>query len=334
MNADLTIIIPSYNRGKYIREALDSIFMQETDYLYKVVIADDCSTDSTVEIVKEYQSKYPNEIEFLPSDRHLGLFDNTLRLYSKLTSPYFCVLDPDDYWTDKFKIQKALDFLEQNKEYTIYVTNTMQKMPDGSITKLYNNPAQDSDFQNYLNGNAVLGCTLGGTFRNVVFNKGVPDKLLKISDKDIKEVFCGDSFRNAIHIYYGKAHSVTDYDAVYRITNDGNWQGLKQLRRDILQGIFYLELYEYLDRKHPELLKYSSLYLKKIKSDLPTLIYAYTDADELKKDLSGLIKLENALKQKQKILDTVLVKKQKTKYKILFSLYRMIEKKLIKKGLV
>lgn len=331
---DLTIIMPSYNKGKYIREALDSIFMQETSYSYQIIIADDCSTDDSVDIVKRYQVKYPDKITLLISDVHLGLFDNTIRLYKNIKTPYFCVLDPDDYWVDKFKIQKALDFLEKNKEFTIYVTNTLQRLPDNSVTKWNNNPEKDSDFKDYLNGEAILGCTLGAIYRNIIFCGGVPKKLATITDDMTKEAFCGDSFRNAIHICYGKSHSVTDYDAVYRITNDGNWQGLKQLKQNILNSLFYLELYKYLDEKYPQLLNYPCLYLKKIKSDLPTLIDAYTDMEELKKDLSGLIKLENALKRKQNILDMALIKKHKFKYKLLFSLYRILEKKLTKKGLI
>ena len=52
MTRDLTIIMPTFNKAKYIREALDSIFMQETNYHYKIIIADDGSVDATLDIVE------------------------------------------------------------------------------------------------------------------------------------------------------------------------------------------------------------------------------------------------------------------------------------------
>lgn len=55
METKLTIIMPSYNRGQWIAKSLDSILMQETDYGYEIIIADDASTDNTLKIAKEYQ---------------------------------------------------------------------------------------------------------------------------------------------------------------------------------------------------------------------------------------------------------------------------------------
>ena len=129
--ADITIIMPSYNKEKYIAENLDSVFMQETSYDYHIIVADDCSTDRTVEIVREYQNKYPDKITLLTSETNQKLYRNVLRAYENTKTDYFCVLDPDDYWTDKYKIQKSLDFLEKNKDYTIYVTDTNMLFPDG-----------------------------------------------------------------------------------------------------------------------------------------------------------------------------------------------------------
>ena len=58
----MTIIMPSYNNGQYIRQALDSILMQEVDFDYQIIITDDCSQDDSPEIIKEYESKYPEKI--------------------------------------------------------------------------------------------------------------------------------------------------------------------------------------------------------------------------------------------------------------------------------
>ena len=61
----LTVIMPTFNKEKYISQALDSVLMQETNYIYQVIVADDCSSDKTISIVKSYQQKHPNKIQLL-----------------------------------------------------------------------------------------------------------------------------------------------------------------------------------------------------------------------------------------------------------------------------
>ena len=56
----ISIVMLTYNHEKYIRQALDSILMQNTDFAFEVIIGDDCSTDKTAEILLEYKEKYPH----------------------------------------------------------------------------------------------------------------------------------------------------------------------------------------------------------------------------------------------------------------------------------
>lgn len=61
--------MPSYNKGPYIKEAIDSVLAQETNFDFQLIITDDASTDETLDVVKEIQSKHPNEIILLPSKK-------------------------------------------------------------------------------------------------------------------------------------------------------------------------------------------------------------------------------------------------------------------------
>ena len=253
INYKLTIIMPSYNKAKYIKEALDSVFMQKTTYPYQIIIPDDCSTDGTIEIVEEYQKQHSNII-LLKSEQNQGLFRNIIRAYEMTKTDYFCVLDPDDYWIDELEIQKSLDFLEKNPDYTIYVTNTLKISCEANIEKFTSIKEKDSDFKDYLNSKANLGCTLGGMFRNVVFKNGLPEKLKNPPDKSYERTFRGDSFRNLIHIEKGKAHVANDYDGMYRITDEGLWQGSNDFERDLLSVQIFINAYGYFDGKYPDLL--------------------------------------------------------------------------------
>lgn len=333
--ADITIIMPSYNKEKYIAEALNSIFMQETSYDYHIIVADDCSTDKTVEIVKEFQKKYTNKITLLTSETNQKLYRNLLRAYEITKTDYFCVLDPDDYWTDKYKIQKALDFLEHNKDYTIYVTDTSMLMMDGTQKEfIKHNKIIDLSFEDFLNNKAVLGCTLGSIFRNVVFKNGIPNKMKNLECETMERSFRGDTFRSVLHLYYGKAHCVPDQDAIYRITEEGIWQGVSKLEQAMLNANIYKDLWLYFDKKHSELLVRSYRLFNILSVNLLGEILKIQDKEKIKYILNELYNLKVFYTENQSLLNCSLIKNIKLKYRIMFYFYNKLHKKLSKKGLI
>lgn len=329
MNADLTIIIPSYNRGKYIRECLDSIFMQETSYSYQIIIADDHSTDNSVEIIKEYQAKYPNKITLLESSVNQKLYKNVLRAYEITKTPYFTVLDPDDFWIDKNFIQNSLDFLEKNKDFTIYATNAyiQEEFDINSRKSLFGDMTQKNiTFQDYLNSRLFFAWTGATIFRNSVFANGIPDKLKsEINFIDINH-FRGDTFRNLLHLSTGKAfYSPTSITSVYRQTKDSIYAGSSDLKRNILNAGLFADLYFYFDQKYPQFLEISKSYIDKIDksiniSDISLQLKYYKILDCLEKNKVSVVKLK--------------LQKINLKYKIYYSLYNFFRKKLLKKGLI
>ena len=333
--ADITIIMPSFNKEKYIGEALDSVFMQETTYDYHIIIADDCSTDKTVEIVKEYQSKYPNKITLLTSEKNQKLYKNVLRAYEQTKTDYFCVLDPDDFWIDKHKIQKAIDFLEKNKDYTIYVTDTLQQLPDGTRSPLIKRRRiKDSCFNDFLKGKAAIGCTLGSTFRNVVFKNGLPDKMLNLTSPTNEQAFRGDSFRSALHIHAGKAHCVPEFDAVYRITEEGLWMGSSRLAQNLLTANFYKDMYFYFDKKYPELLVISFNAFNVLKHTLSEDLAQINEENKILKTVKQITDLQKIYDENIELIKNTRNKNFPLRFKISMLLYETVSKKLIKKGII
>ncbi|MCL2389504.1 MAG: glycosyltransferase, partial [Elusimicrobia bacterium] len=83
-NFKLTILMPCYNREPYMREALDSIFAQVTNFNYKLIIIDDASTDNSLQIAKEYKQKYPDNIELIENEKNLKLSKTIYKGYALL----------------------------------------------------------------------------------------------------------------------------------------------------------------------------------------------------------------------------------------------------------
>ena len=332
---DITIIMPSYNKEKYIAEALDSVFMQETYYNYHIVVADDCSTDKTIEIVKQYQEKFSNKITLLTSDKNLKLYKNILRAYEITKTDYFCVLDPDDYWIDKYKIQKALDFLEKNKDFTIYVTDTNILTKNGEIKPFINRrKIKDSNFKDFLNNKAKFGCTLGSVFRNVVFKNGIPQKMITLPSETAEQSFRGDTFRTAIHMHEGKVHCVPEVDAIYRITDEGLWQGSSELQQNILNANIFKDLWLYFDKKYDELLINSYKTANKTNADLINQLLRITDLKKRNIIIEKLISLKLFYNKYNELIKVKINKSTKLEYKVMLYFYKKLYKKLSKKGLV
>ncbi len=76
----VSIVSICYNQEKYIRQALDSFVMQHADFDYEIVIADDCSTDKTPEIIKEYANKYPDIFKPILRKKNIGDHDFVVKV--------------------------------------------------------------------------------------------------------------------------------------------------------------------------------------------------------------------------------------------------------------
>jgi glycosyltransferase involved in cell wall biosynthesis len=107
----------TYNHEKYIRQALDSIVNQKTDFNFEILVGEDCSTDSTRDILREYEIKYPDLFRMYYRDKNLGATLNEYELFMDAKGDYIAALELDDIWTDDDKLQKQFDFLENNREY-------------------------------------------------------------------------------------------------------------------------------------------------------------------------------------------------------------------------
>lgn len=115
----VSVCMITYNHEKYISEAIDGVLMQKTNFPIELIIGEDCSTDNTRKIVLEYTEKSPDIIRPLLSESNLGMTKNFIETMQAASGKYIALCEGDDYWTDPYKLQKQVDFLEENQNYSV-----------------------------------------------------------------------------------------------------------------------------------------------------------------------------------------------------------------------
>lgn len=111
----VSIAMLTFNHGKYIEQALDSILMQKVNFRYEIVVGDDCSSDETQNILKSYAQKHPDKFLLLLRESNIGATNNHFDVIKNCRGKYIASLEGDDFWTDENKLQIQVDFLESNK---------------------------------------------------------------------------------------------------------------------------------------------------------------------------------------------------------------------------
>lgn len=129
---EVSVCILTYNQENYIAQCLDSVINQKTDFRFEIVIGEDCSTDGTRSIIKEYIKLYPNLINAKFHENNVGASNNTLDTYSRAKGKYIAHLDGDDYFLPN-KLQLQRNFMEENPDVAISFHRTKVLFPNGNI---------------------------------------------------------------------------------------------------------------------------------------------------------------------------------------------------------
>lgn len=121
----VSVIMITYGHEKYIQKAIEGVFLQKTNFPVEFIIANDCSPDNTDELVKEIIKKSPPNIQvrYTKHEANKGMNLNFIWAYQQVKGKYVAVCEGDDYWIDENKLQKQVDFLEQNPNYAICCHN-------------------------------------------------------------------------------------------------------------------------------------------------------------------------------------------------------------------
>lgn len=253
----VSVCCATYNHESYITEAIEGFLMQETNFPFEILIRDDFSTDKTTEIIKQYDDKYPTLIKpiFEKENQYVKGVRPMHVMMIQARGEYLAICEGDDYWTDFLKLQKQVDFLEENKDYVIsghdafIVDENGKHLKDLKLPEIYK---KDFDAEDLILTKAQI-LTLSWVFRNVLLNE---------ISRERRMVLNGDTFLISLLGHHGKSKYHSDIKpAGYRVHTGGVWSMLsKQEKYDESLNTFFW-MYRYYNRIGEE--KYTKHYLLK-----------------------------------------------------------------------
>jgi len=220
----VSICCVTYNHEAYISDAIDGFLKQETDFPFEILIRDDCSTDQTTLIVKEYADKYPTLIK--PVYEKENTFSKGVRpmpqLYKRSKGIYIALCEGDDYWIDPLKLQKQVRFLDKNDDYVMSFHNVDDMDRYGNIV-LKNKIQNGKDYSQVDLMSASAYCpTCTMMFRNI--NLKSPSMFDNIRSGDL----------SLWHLlgFHGKSKFQEEIkNSKYRIHSGGVWSGLIEMEQ-------------------------------------------------------------------------------------------------------
>jgi glycosyltransferase involved in cell wall biosynthesis len=164
----LSVVMLVFNHEEFITEAVASVAAQETDFPVELVIGDDCSTDRSFCVLVELQRKHPALLRLISSRANVGMWRNFERLIRASRGEFIAFCDGDDYWRDRRKLQKQVDYLLRNPRYgavhTGFATAAFRasswRLGPGRPPSQVAAPADGRVFSHLLNGNFMQTCTV------------------------------------------------------------------------------------------------------------------------------------------------------------------------------
>ena len=212
----VSIICSTYNHELYISQCLDGFLLQKTTFSFEVLVHDDASTDNTPNIIRNFEDKYPEIIKpIYQKENQYSKGEDIFFKYqcARAQGKYIAICEGDDYWLDPLKLQKQVDFLEQNTDYgMIYTLSKIYDQKEEKIT----DSLFGSEYQGY---DDLLAYNRIATLTTCIRTKAVREYLEDIKPQD-KKWLMGDYPMWLWIGYHYKIKFISDITSVYRVLEE------------------------------------------------------------------------------------------------------------------
>ena len=226
----LSVCMITYNQEAFIAQAIEGILRQKCNFSFELVIGEDFSSDSTRTICEEY-AKNNNIVKLLQSNENLGMMSNFSRTIDNCNGKYIAICEGDDYWTDPYKLQKQVDFLEANPDFglvhtefdTLYVNDNFIMT---STHKKLGIPLSGSCSLEYWNAFGKSLATIKTL--TVCIRKSYLTDYFEFANKHINDWMVGDFPLFFFISLKSKIGYISESTAVYRTVSSGSASSVKK----------------------------------------------------------------------------------------------------------
>lgn len=208
----VSIICTNYNKGDWVREAIDSFLNQKTNFDFEIIIIDDASTDHSYEIIQEYQKKFPEKVRTFRNEVNLGITRTWKKVCQEAKGQYIARCDSDDFWTDPLKLQQQVDLLDA-------ATDSLWSNTEFDMVDLDGNLIQKDAFANkalplidsYEEMLVMKGMTMASTWL-------VDTALMQDVSAQISDTAADDTFELQLELFkHTNISFLSDSTTVYRM---------------------------------------------------------------------------------------------------------------------
>jgi glycosyltransferase involved in cell wall biosynthesis len=219
----VSVVMITYAHEKYIENAIEGVLSQNCTFNFELIIADDSSSDNTNFIIDNIIKNHINGniVKYKRHNVNIGMMPNFIWGLSQANGKYIALCEGDDFWTDSYKLQKQVDFLETNQNFSMCFHSV--EILNETINSNFRYPKPFNNilkFHDILFRHYIPTCSL--VFVNDLLERPLPDWLNNSKMGDIPiELFLADK---------GKVFYMNDNMAVYRLNNGGITQNKEHIR--------------------------------------------------------------------------------------------------------